>query len=97
MREATVWFTATRQEPTAPARSTIAAGPVGAPELRGKVIMCTVTRPRAATPLRPVTYVTARHCAVFRYPASSLSPRLPRFPTETRSATLGARGRDSSS
>jgi len=88
MKEATVWFTATRQQPTGPARSTIAAGPVGAPELRGKVIMCTVTRPRAATPLRPVTYITARHCAVFRYPASPLSARLPGFPAERAPARL---------
>ena len=70
MKEATVWFTATRQEQTAPdALRSIVAGPVGAPEPQGNVIICTVTRPRAASPLRPVTYITTQHCAVFRYPA----------------------------
>ena len=60
MKEGTVWFTETRQEPTAPgALRAIAAGPVRAPELQGNVIICTVTCPRAATPLRPVTYITA--------------------------------------
>ena len=53
MKEATVWFTAARQKPTvARPLLPIAAGPVGAPELKGNVIMCTVTCPRAATPLR---------------------------------------------
>jgi len=80
MKEATVWFTAARQERqlSPGALLTTAVGRVGAPELQGNVIICTVTRPRAGTPLNPVTYITAQHCAVFRYPASPLSPRLPR-------------------
>jgi len=99
MKEATVWFTAARQERqlSPGALLTTAVGRVGAPELQGvgapelqgNVIICTVTRPRAGTPLNPVTYITAQHCAVFRYPASPLSPRLPRFPAE-RSPLLGA-------
>jgi hypothetical protein len=98
MKEATVWFTAARQERqlSPGALLTTAVGRVGAPELQGvgapelqgNVIICTVTRPRAGTPLNPVTYITAQHCAVFRYPASPLSPRPPRFPAEPAPAPL---------